>query len=112
MAGIYKIEHKSGFFYIGMSVDIFGRWSSHYSDIKLKKHSSTEFGELWNKTEPCEWFFSVLEYVSITEWKKASGMKGKAAVDGFRKHLLKLEKDWMKKFSINWALNKNKRYFS
>jgi len=111
LAGIYKIEHTSGYYYIGMSVDIFSRWSSHYTSIKLNKHSSKEFMTLWKQTEPSEWSFSILEYVSITEWKKTSQMKGKEAIDGFRTFLLRKEKEWMKKYSINYSLNNNKKHF-
>ena len=112
ISGIYCIQHISGYYYIGMSVDVFSRWSNHYTDIKNNKHSSTEFMELWNTTEPPEWTFSILEYVSITEHKKTSQMKGKALEKSFRTLLLKKEKEWMKKHSINWALNKNKKHFS
>jgi len=112
LAGIYKIEHISGYYYIGMSVDIFSRWSSHYNDIIIGKHSSIELKELWLKTEPSDWLFSILEYVSISEYKKVSQMKGKALQNGFRTLLLSKEKEWMKRYSKNYSLNKNKRYFS
>lgn len=112
LGGIYKIEHISGYYYIGMSVDIFSRWSNHYTDIITGKHSSTELKELWLKTKPSEWTFSILEYVSITEYKKISQMKGKSLENGFRTFLLKKEKEWMSKYSVNFSLNKNKRYFS
>lgn len=112
LAGIYKIEHISGYYYIGMSVDIFTRWSSHYNDIVMDKHSSIELKELWLKSKPSEWIFSILEYVSISEYKRLSKMKGKELESGFRKLLLDKEKEWMKKHSINYSLNKNKKYFS
>lgn len=112
IAGIYKIEHISGYYYIGCSKNCIERWGSHYSNIKLKKHSSTEFESLWNDTEPSEWSFSILEYVSITEYKKVSQLKGKPLEISFRRHLLKLEKEMMSKYSITYSLNKNKKYFS
>ena len=118
MAGIYKIENiKTGYYYIGLSVDIFSRWSSHYTSIKTNKHSSTAFMQHWNETEPSQWIFSILEYVSLTEWKIAlknegNQLKGKALKDSFRKHLIKKEREWMKKYSINLALNKDSKYFS
>lgn len=112
LAGIYKIEHISGYYYIGMSVDIFSRWSSHYNDIIIGKHSSTELKELWLKTEPSDWLFSILEYVSITEYKKVSQMKGKALQNGFRTLLLSKEKEWMRKYSKTYALNKSNNNFS
>lgn len=112
MSGIYLIEHDSGYYYLGMSVDIFSRWSNHYTDIKKLKHSSNKLQELWLKTKPSEWSFKVLEYVSITEYKKASQMKGKSLENGFRKLLLSKEKEWMRKYSKTYALNKNDKYFS
>ena len=111
MAGIYSINHSSGYYYIGMSVDIFSRWSSHYTSIKTNKHSSPEFQSLWLKTKPSEWSFSILEYISITDYKNLSQMKGKSLETGFRKLLLTKEKEWMKKYSINFSLNKDKKHF-
>jgi hypothetical protein len=112
IAGIYKIEHISGYYYIGLSVDIFSRWSSHYINIKTMKHSSTEFQSLWLNSKPSDWSFCILEYVSITEYKNLSKMKGKSLQTNFRRHLLKLEKQWMSKYSINYSLNKDKKHFS
>lgn len=112
MAGIYKIEHISGYYYIGLSKDIFNRWQSHYTNIKLKKHSSLDFQNLWLNTKPFEWSFSILEYTSITEYKKQSQMKGKSLETTFRKLLIQKEKEWMSKHSINFALNANKKHFS
>lgn len=111
LAGIYKIEHKSGYYYIGMSVSVMSRWQSHYTSLEQKKHSSTKFQELWNNSEPSEWTFSILQYVSLTDFKKASQFKGKQLANEFRKQLLKEEKEWMKKFSINWCLNKDAKHF-
>ena len=113
LAGIYKIENiNTGFYYIGMSVDIFSRWGSHYTSIKNKKHSSPLFTTHWLETEPQDWRFSILEYVSITEYKKEHQIKGKALEASFRKHLLAREKNHMSQYSINWALNKNNKHFS
>lgn len=112
LAGIYKIEHITGYYYIGLSVDIFNRWSSHYTNIKNLKHSSTEFQTLWVNSKPSDWSFSILEYVSITEYKKQSQKRGKSLDADFRKYLLKLEKQWMFKYSINYCLNKDKKHFS
>jgi len=110
-SGIYKIQHISGYYYIGMSVDIFSRFSSHYTKLKTNKHTSTKFNKLWNETNPNEWTFTILEYVSVTDFKK-NGLKGKDFVNNFRKLLLNKEKEWMKKHSINWCLNKNNKNFS
>ncbi|CAB4153785.1 GIY-YIG nuclease superfamily [uncultured Caudovirales phage] len=113
MAGIYKIENiKTGYYYIGLSVDIFSRWSSHYTGIKTNKHSSTAFMQHWKDTEPSQWTFSILEYVSMTDYKIAHQIKGKALKDSFRKHLMVKEKEHMSKYSINYALNKDNKHFS
>ncbi|CAB5208311.1 hypothetical protein UFOVP182_1 [uncultured Caudovirales phage] len=112
LAGIYKIEHSSGYYYIGMSVSIFERWQSHYTSIKINKHSSTEFMNLWNSTKPYEWTFSIIESISITEYKKVSQLKGKELEKGFRQLLLRTERNHMSQHSITWSLNKDKKYFS
>ncbi len=113
IAGIYKIEHQTGFYYIGKSSDIFSRWGSHYSSIKIKKHSSTSFMNLWNSTEPPEWTFSILEYHSLTEFKSINPeLKGAELKKQFNRHQLAREKIIMKEYSINYSLNKNNRYFS
>ena len=112
-AGIYKIENiKTGYYYIGLSVDIFSRWGSHYTSIKSNKHSSSLFAEHWAQTKAEDWLFSILEYVSLTDYKKEHQLKGKALESSFRKHLIKKEREWMKKYSINFALNKDSKYFS
>jgi hypothetical protein len=95
-----------------MSVDIFSRWGNHYNDIKMSKHSSPKLMELWNKSKPTDWEFSILEVVSKTQHKKDTGFKGKAFDASFRKLLLKKEKEHMKQFSVSYALNKSNRYFS
>lgn len=106
LAGIYKIEIGE-YYYIGMSVDIFSRWSSHWTDYRTGNHVS-----LKTSIPVEEWKFSVLEKISLTDFKNSSGLKGKQLEDGFRNLLLKKEKEWMGKFSRNFALNKNSRYFS
>jgi hypothetical protein len=106
LAGIYKIQIGE-YYYIGMSVDIFSRWSSHWTDYKMGKHTSIK-----TATPVEEWQFSILERVSITDFKKETGLKGKKLEDVFRTFLLKKEKDWMKKFSRNFAMNANNRSFS
>ena len=111
LAGIYKIEHNTGMYYIGMSVDIFGRWSSHYHTIKLKKHSSVAFMELWNATIATEWTFSVLEVCSLSEFRYTNKLVGKASVQPFRSHLLRREKWQMSQHSITYALNKANKHF-
>jgi hypothetical protein len=113
LPGIYKIEHISGYYYVGMSVDIFSRWESHYTEIRMKTHSSTELMELWNRTDPSEWTFTILEYVSVTKWKsELVRVKKEDLKTLFRRYLLNREKDWMRKYSRNFALNKDKKNFS
>lgn len=113
ISGIYKITNKiTEEYYIGMSVDIFSRWSSHYTDIKMKKHSSTKFMELWNKSNPTDWTFEILECVSKTNVKLECNLKGKAFDTYFRRILLKKEKEHMKLYSKTYALNKDNKSFS
>ena len=112
MAGIYKIEHISGYYYIGMSVDIFSRWSSHYTSIKMLTHSSTSFMDLWNSTKIVDWNFSIIEQVSLTKHKRDTSLKGKSLENSFRKLLLDKEKEQMKLYSINFSLNKSNKHFS
>lgn len=112
LAGIYKIEHISGYYYIGKSVDVFSRFSSHYTQLKVSKHSSPKFNELWNLTSINEWSFSILEYVSLSQFKEENNIKGKLLTKTFNTYLLQREKHWMSLYSINYCLNKIDRYFS
>lgn len=109
VSGVYKIEHKSGYYYIGQSVDIGNRWNSHITDLYLKRHSSTLFQELWNKTDICDWSFNVIKVVSKTELKKL--FKGKEFEKQLRKQLLLEEKEIMSQYFKKNALNKQNRYF-
>jgi len=111
LAGIYMIHHKSGFYYIGYSIDIFSRWSSHYTSIKMSTHSSVDLTKLWNSTEVSEWTFRILDTLSITEFKKEHQIKGKALETAFRRKLLNMEKEWMSLYSKNFALNKDNKNF-
>lgn len=111
MAAIYKISCND-YYYIGYSTDTYGRWQNHYTDLKNKKHSSTEFQKLWDITTPEDWTWQILEYVSITNFKKESNLKGKQLELKFRQHLLKLEKKYMSEYSINFCLNKDNKHFS
>lgn len=109
--GIYIIS-CNGYYYIGMSVDIFSRFGSHYTQLKMNKHSSKKFQTLFNNTKIEEWTFGILEYISLTEFKGRTGLKGKALENGYRKFLLIKEKEWMSKYSINYSLNENNKNFS
>lgn len=108
LGGIYRLTHiPSECYYIGLSVDIFGRWSSHYHESKTGTHSSgLDF------SDPTDWKFEILEYCSISEFKKNNpDLKGKKVEQGYRNLLLGREKLHMSKHSVTYALNKNKKYF-
>lgn len=110
-AGIYIIEIDE-YYYIGCSVDIFSRWQSHYSELKMNKHHSPKLQSSYNDWGISKMSFRVLEYISITEYKKSSNLKGEEAKKGFKRHLLHREKEWMEKYSINFALNRDNKNFS
>lgn len=114
LAGIYLIVHKeSGMFYLGKSVDIFSRWSSHYTSLRFNKHSSKKFQQLWNKTKIEDWEWKIINYQSITEFKKNNPeLKNKLVDKSFSKHLLQVEKMEMKNYSINLSLNSDNKHFS
>ena len=110
-AGIYIITHESGKFYIGCSQDLFYRWSGHFSDIKLLRHSSKDFEYLFNTTNIDSWDFKILERISITEFKKVSGYRGKTLNLEFKRLLLSKEKEWMSKYPKSLSLNKDNKWF-
>jgi hypothetical protein len=113
IGGIYKIEHISGYYYIGMSIDIFSRWSSHYNSIKIGKHSSPLFVSLFLSSRIEEWTFTILEYSSTTEFKKTASWKNNKEFEtAYRRWLCLRERHHMSTHSKNFALNANKRYFS
>lgn len=113
LSGIYIITHEpSGKFYIGMSKDIFSRWGSHYGSIKTASHSSNLFMNLFLQTTIDEWSFRVIEYHSLTKFKKDNGLVGQKAVTEFRKFLLSREKDVMSRYSKSFCLNKDNKHFS
>jgi len=119
VSGIYQIYNRiTEEYYIGYSLDILGsRWSAHYQDIVLGKHTSFKCENF--KIE--DWDFRILEKVSKTEFKeelrnrlKEEGIKysDKLFENEFRKLLLKKEKEWMSKYSVNFAINKNNKSFA
>lgn len=110
-AGIYKISIGE-YYYIGKSIDTFSRWSSHYTLLKQGSHHSPELQCKFNELGVVGLTFSILEYVSLTEYKKENQMKGKELVKSFNRYLLSKEKEWMKVHSINFALNNDDKYFS
>lgn len=111
-AGIYKIEHiHSGEYYIGKSVDIFGRWSQHYTNIIFGKHTSKKLEILMKSTSVEQFTFSILEYSSKTEFNKELKLKGAQLKSSFSSYLLKREKHWMNQYSITYSLNKQNSHF-
>jgi predicted GIY-YIG superfamily endonuclease len=113
IAGIYKVTNKiTEQYYIGMSKDIMSRWQNHWTDIKMNKHSSTEFLELMKSGSIEDWTFEIIKYISTTELKKESNLKGKAFETYLRTKLLQEERSIMKQYSKTFCLNKDKKYFS
>ena len=110
-AGIYKISIGE-YYYIGKSIDTFSRWSSHYTLLKQGSHHSPELQCKFNELGVVGLTFSILEYVSLTEYKKENQMKGKELKKSFNIYLLSREKFHMSNHSINFCLNKDKKYFS
>ena len=111
LACIYKISIGE-YYYIGKSTDGFSRWQGHYTKLKQGTHHSPELQSKFNELGVTSLTFTILEYVSITDYKKVSQMKGEQLKLQFNRHLLNLEKKWMKLHSINFALNKINRDFS
>lgn len=110
LACIYIISIGE-YYYIGKSLDWFGRLNSHYTLLKQGKHHSPKLQSLYNELGIENFSFRVLEYVSLTEFKKASKMKGKQLNKEFNKYLLMREKWWMSQYSINFSLNKDNKNF-
>lgn len=111
LIGIYKIEHKSGYYYIGMSKDMFNRWQNHFSQLKKHTHSSTKFQDLFDISIIEDWTFSVLYRLSRTEVRKKSGLKGNELEKLINKLLLQLEKEYMSKYNVGNSLNKSNKNF-
>jgi hypothetical protein len=110
-AGIYKISIGE-YYYIGKSIDTFSRWSSHYTLLKLNKHHSPKLQSKFNELGVVGLTFCILEYVSITEYKKENQVKGKELKTQFNRYLLLKEKEWMKLHSINFSLNNDDKNFT
>lgn len=62
-SGIYKIEHKSGKFYIGSAVSMDKRWGCHRRDLSNQTHRNKKLQRAWNKYGESEFAFSVIEVV-------------------------------------------------
>lgn len=94
-----------------MSVDISSRWSSHITDLYLNKHSSTKLQNMFNEFGFTSLKFEILEYISKTQVKKETGLKGNEFENYYRKVLLRKEKIHMNMYSINFSLNKQNGNF-
>lgn len=112
-SGIYKITSKSkGLYYIGLSTDIFSRWSSHFTNLTISKHHSPAFQKLWIEVPKSDWIFEILELVSEYDFKKRSGYKGVELKNEFRKHLIVKEREWMGRHNKVDSLNGDTKYFN
>lgn len=108
--GVYLIE-VGEYFYIGKSTNVFDRWNSHYGSLVMGNHSSPLLQEKFNEVGINGLRFSVLEWVSLTEYKKTTGYKGEELKVNYNKYLLIKEKDWMRRWGVNFALNKMNKHF-
>lgn len=106
------IEHKSGYYYIGKSVDWFNRLAAHYTQLKMNKHHAKDLQKLWNESDIVDWNFKILEQVSKTYVREYSKLKGKELDKLYNRILLDKEKEYMKMYSINFCLNGDKHNFS
>lgn len=98
--GVYRIDFGD-YYYIGQSVDLGMRWTTHLDEMESGKHHSPEVAEMWktNKNLPS---FTILEKLDPGNYPTDKEMKA---------HLLKLEKFHMSQHSVNFSLNKDKKNF-
>jgi hypothetical protein len=108
--GIYIIE-IGDYYYVGKSTSVFDRLVNHYLSLKLKKHHSPKLQQKFNEIGIEGLTFRVLEHISITDFKKTSGSKGKALNSAYNRLLLSKEKEWMGKFGIKKCLNNYDKWF-
>ena len=93
LAGIYIIE------IVGKSVDVFSRWQSHYTLLKQGNHHSKELQSMFSRVGVVGTTFRVLDYISITEFKKSHQFKGKELKLQFSRHLDRAEREYEILFS-------------
>jgi hypothetical protein len=110
IAGIYKIS-VGEFYYIGKSVSILDRWMSHVTGLVMGKHHSPELQNKFDIYGLGLFKFEIIEVCSLSEYKFDSKLKGKQLESSFNKYLLEKEKKHMNSYSINFCLNKDKKYF-
>jgi predicted GIY-YIG superfamily endonuclease len=66
--GIYKIENLlNGKVYIGQSVNIEKRWSTHKSELEKKYHYNIHLQSAWNKYGGDNFEFSIVEECNIDQ---------------------------------------------
>jgi hypothetical protein len=111
IGAIYKISIGE-YYYIGMSTDCGNRINSHLTDLHLNKHSSINLQNMFNEFGFTSLKFEILEYISKTDVKKETGLKGKEFETYYRKLLLKKEKLHMNMYSINFSLNSQNKSFN
>ena len=109
--GIYLLTHKSGYFYVGKSNSIYDRWSSHYTGLKLRTHHCDKLQELFNNSKIEDWTFKVLFHLEKTHLRNESKLKGKELDKLYNKILGQLEKQFMSKYSREFALNTQNKEF-
>ena len=66
--GIYKIQNMiNGNVYIGQSVDIEKRWSTHKSELENEYHYNTHLQSAWNKYGGENFEFAIIEECNIDQ---------------------------------------------
>lgn len=108
---IYKISIGE-YYYIGLSNDCGSRWSNHLTDLHLNRHSSIKLQQMFNEYGFTSLKFEILEYISKTDFKKETGLKGKEFESFYKKLLLNKEKLHMNMHSVNFSLNSQNKSFS
>lgn len=111
LASIYKIQIGE-YYYIGSSCDTYSRWQNHYNLLKMNKHHSIDLQKKYNEYGLTKLTFSIIEYISLTEYKKVSQLKGEELKRQFAKYILSREKLCMSKYSRNFSLNKDNKHFN
>lgn len=67
-SGIYCITNiENGNKYIGSGVDVFNRWSSHQSKLRLNKHFNKHLQRAWNHYGEGAFSFSVVCFCAVDE---------------------------------------------
>ena len=76
MVGIYKIKNRiTHKVYIGESVDIKSRWSSHKSELRRGVHHSERLQKDWKKYGEKAFRFSVVERFWFTKYTNPNKLK-------------------------------------